>query len=85
MFTIVPTIDLLTGLTFDQLKANNPAIVSTGSNPVSIAIPSTGGFAFVANNGAASISSFTISPGGVLEPNGPAVTTGAQPSSLAPK
>jgi 6-phosphogluconolactonase len=84
MFSIVPTIDPLTGLTTDQLKANNPAIISTGVNPVSIAIPSSGGFAFVANNGSASISPFTIGLGGILQLNGPAVATAGQPSSLAP-
>jgi len=85
MFTAVPTIDPLTGLTTDQLKDDNPAIASTGANPVAIAIPSTGGFAFVANAGASSISSFTIRTDGVLLANGGAVATGGQPSSLGPK
>jgi 6-phosphogluconolactonase (cycloisomerase 2 family) len=85
LFTAVPTIDNLTGLTTDQLRANNPAVVGTGTNPVSIAIPSTGGFAFIANSGSASVSSFTIRPDGTLLSNGGAVATGAQPSSLAPR
>lgn len=85
MFTAVPTVDPLTNLVTDQLKPNNPAIISTGSNPVAIAVPSTGGFAFVANSGSSSVSSFTIRPDGLLLANGAPVPTGGQPSSLGPK
>lgn len=85
MFTSVPTIDNLTGLITGQLKMNNPAIVSTGANPVAIAIPSTGSFAFVANAGSASISPFLIRPDGVLLANGGVVATGGQPSALGPR
>jgi 6-phosphogluconolactonase (cycloisomerase 2 family) len=84
MYAIVPTFDLLTGLTFSLVKPNNPAFISTGDGPVSIAIPTGGAFLYIANSGSSSISSFNIDPAGLLLPDGD-TATGGQPSSLGPK
>ena len=84
MYNIVPTFDILTGLTFSLVKPNNPAFISSGEGPVSIAIPTGGAFLYTANNGSSSISSFSIDPAGLLLPDGE-TTTGGQPSSLGPK
>jgi 6-phosphogluconolactonase (cycloisomerase 2 family) len=71
------------------LTATAPATISTGLTPVAIGIPSTGDFVYVANFGAASVSSYRIVknssgvPTGALQlVEGPELTAG-QPSAVA--
>ena len=67
------------------LTATTPlATVSTGSHPSWATISSGEQFVYVANNGGASISTFTMdNTTGALTVVGTPVTTGPQPSAIA--
>ena len=68
------------------LTALSTPTISTGVNPVWLAIHPGGLYLYVANNGAASISAFKINTtSGVLGVVGSPFTTGGQPSAIALK
>jgi 6-phosphogluconolactonase (cycloisomerase 2 family) len=68
------------------LTALSTPTISTGVNPVWLAIHPGGLNLYVANNGAASISAYTINAtSGVLGVVGSPFATGGQPSAIALK
>lgn len=68
-----------------SLTALNPATISTGALPLSMALQPQGQYLYVANNNGATVSGFHIDQtSGVLGPLTP-FTTGSNPSALASK
>jgi 6-phosphogluconolactonase (cycloisomerase 2 family) len=63
---------------------SGPGAFQTGASPVGLAFNSSGGLLAVANEGAGTVSIFTVGPGGTLTPSaGSPLTVGDAPSSLA--
>lgn len=60
------------------------AALATGVTPISLSIDPSGRFAYVANRGSSTVSSFSINPStGLLSANGPALATGTSPRSIS--
>ena len=57
--------------------------MSTGAQPYSVAFSPNGGLLATANNGAGTVSVFSVAAGGALTSVGPAVSVGANPVSVA--